>query len=510
MSNINLIEKMKSFLRKMPNLWRATPVSTKPFSENNFIAANLSVDRLHQIISNAQQGDCGDLFDLYRDIIAADAHIQSEFGKRKIRLLGEQISVLPSDPKNDADVMAADATREMLDSIPDRIRILSYMMDSCLYPVSVLEKVFKPSNKARLSYELAEIIPVPHRLLDFSQGGVRIFECDDSGFKSCQSYLADKNKFIIHRNHILSSPDYWGGPMRAILFWWLISAMDLAWWSQWLERYGMPFLIGKYDSNDDESRYVLQQAFSMAARIGRLVATKETEIDFINALVSQNGEAFEKLLQTCHREESKLILGQTLSSEAQPTGLGSGVAESHENVRSDIALFDMNCVATSLKEQLVKPFLEFNGFTGRTPKIIIGGESETDLQGLAAMLSALNQSGLQIGDDGLAIISQRCGFPVERIKNNLAKMFSAKIPTEKKDRILACKEIARNTSAELAPKFHHSADAILQMLNESESPEDFEKSVEAFCSKWPDADITAIIQDVLTANLINGVSSNEE
>lgn len=504
---MSLIERVKSFLKNSRvNIWRATSLRNSPSSENNFIAAALTTDRLHQILRDAESGHCGDLFDLYRDIISADAHIQSEFFVRKARLLGEQISVFPFDEKNKDDILAADFARDMLESIPDEMETMSFLMDSCLYPVSVLEKVFKPSKKPGLAYELDKIIPVPHKLLDFSKGDIRIFKCDEFGIKTSESYVASKEKYIIHRNHILSSPDYWGGPMRAILFWWLISAMDITWWSQWLERYGLPFLIGKYDANDDEGRYVLQQAFSLAARIGGIVSTKETDIDFINALSSQNGDAYEKLLVICHRQESKLILGQTLSSEAQPTGLGSGVANSHENVRSDIALFDMRKIAVTLKNQLVKPFLEYNGFVGRLPRVVVGGETEEDLNGIASMLTALTQSGLRVGDDGLDIISKRCGFPIERVENPTPQLFSARTPTAKIGAIDACDLIAENASAELAPRLCRSGAAVLQLLEASNSPEEFESLVKRFCAKWDDAELHAVIQDVLATNVINGVS----
>ena len=501
----SLIERARAFLQNKIPLWRGVPLRTPPHAEGNFIASGIDADRLHRILALAQQGDCSDLFDLYRDIISADAHIQSEFFVRKIRLLGEQISVLPFDEKNSEDVRAADAARDMLESIPDRTSVLAFLMDSCLYPVSVVEKVFRPSRRAELAYELDRLVPVPHRLLDFSDGGVRVFDCEADGRKTSVSRAADRASYIIHRNHILSTPDYWGGPMRAILFWWLISAMDSTWWSQWLERYGLPFLVGKYETNDDDSRYVLQQAFATAARIGGIVATKETEIEFVNALSSQNGEAFEKLLQTCHREESKLILGQTLSSEAQATGLGSGVADSHEAVRGDIALFDMMCVGGTLKEQLVRPFLRYNGFAGRVPNIVVGGESETDLKGVADVLSALGQSGLQVGDDGLATLSKRCGFPIER-GSPPPQLFSAKPPATSVCAADACDRIAETASAELARSFGASGAAVLRMLELSESPDDFEAAVEKFCAKWPAAETTAAIQDAITANIANGVS----
>lgn len=52
---------------------------------------------------------------------------------------------------------------------------------------------------------------------------------------------ADATRYIIHRGHVMPTPDTWGGPARALLFWWLLSSMSREWWSQFLERYGQPF-----------------------------------------------------------------------------------------------------------------------------------------------------------------------------------------------------------------------------------------------------------------------------
>jgi len=128
--------------------------------------------------------------------------------------------------------------------------------------------------------------------------------------------------------------------MRSIVFWWLLSVMDRDWWARALERFGSPFIVARYDQADDKTRSKLEIALSMATRLFGVVVSKETEIELKEAASSQSGDAFDKFHTVCQREKSKHILGQTLSSEAQGTGLGSGVAKGQSDVRNDIRQFD--------------------------------------------------------------------------------------------------------------------------------------------------------------------------
>src|SRR4051812_20608449 len=75
----------------------------------------MDVDRVQSIIEGAIDGDTRELFALYRDIILSDSHIQNEFGKRKLAVLGDQLSIHPKDKKLPEDVTAADQIRAMVE-----------------------------------------------------------------------------------------------------------------------------------------------------------------------------------------------------------------------------------------------------------------------------------------------------------------------------------------------------------------------------------------------------------
>lgn len=225
----------------------------------------------------------------------------------------------------------------------------------------------------------------------------------------------DPSRYIIHRGHLLTSiPDNFGGPMRAALFWWLFATQDRDWWIRFLERFGSPFIVGKYDTASPGDRSLLVNAFSAATRIFGLVISRDTDIELHAAATTSHGEAFSAFHGTANRELSKLILGQTMTSEAQSAGLGSGQAQVHNEVRGDIRQFDSLALGQTLREQLFVQFCHINGLDAMLAPDITWGTDATDATTMAAALTAATGAGLRPSDEALVTISARLGFQVER------------------------------------------------------------------------------------------------
>ncbi len=478
--------------------------------EESALARRVDVERVHQIIESAENGDTTDLFSLYRDIILSDAHIQTEFSKRKLAVLGDPLSVIPCDKTDANDKAAAVAVDEMLGEVPYFLRACAHLLDSTIYPVAVAEKVFIPSVRPGIRYDLAELVHVPHRLLDFTDGTLKLWRTNELGMRTNERTEADPARYITHRGHLLTFPDNWGGPMRSIVFWWLLSVMDRDWWARALERFGSPFIVARYDQADDKTRSKLEIALSMATRLFGVVVSKETEIELKEASSSQSGDAFDKFHTVCQREKSKLILGQTLSSEAQGTGLGSGVAKGQSDVRNDIRQFDATSLGQTLRDQLIKQWLQINGIPGRAPKIIWASES-VEVNG--QLLSSLSAAGLEITDSGIRVLSERLGFELRRSNRpalplTSAQTFSASIPRRVDRAEMANDSIAGETAAALARSFRGSLAPIRRIILESDSSDECERRIREFYSDWSPARVAPIIEEALIAHAANGSTVN--
>ncbi len=381
-------------------------------SEPPSIASHLDVDRVFSVTMAAETGHVRDLFTLYRDMIISDSHTQGEISKRKLAVLGDRMTIHPWDKKQPGDKAAADAVEAMIHDCKSWRNACIHLLDGALWPVAVVEKVFRP---AAGGYILDALIPVPHYLLDYSTGRMMISDVDPaSGTILSTSREPVPERYIIHRGHLLSTPDNWGGPMRSILYWWLLATMSRDWWSRFLDRYGSPFIVGHYPQGDDKSRNVLRNAFSLATKLGGLVVTEKTRIEIKEAATASTGDAYEKFINVCNREKSKLILGQSLSADAQPTGLGSGVANMQEGVRQDIRMWDAATLADSLRLQLFDQYMEINGRHGMTPTLTWGSVSTAELKSKADLLVSLKEAGYRLTDDEVGILSEEIGMSLER------------------------------------------------------------------------------------------------
>lgn len=493
---------LPKFLKNL--LTVATIVDTR--MERSSLASRLDVDRVHGILDAAEGGNTRELFDLYRDMVVTDSHTQTEIGKRKLAVCGNPFVAVMPEKSPAEDIRAVEIVNQALNNTPGMLRSLINILDGSLYPLSVTEKVFQASGSG---FILKGLYQVPYRLLDYTTGKLQIRDVDTEGRELGSLHTPDPDRYIIHRGHLLSTPDNWGGPLRSILFWWLLSAMDRDWWGRMLERYGTPFMVGRYDANDDQSRRVLERAFSLACKLGGLAVSSDTQIEIKQAAASDSGEAYEKFLSICQREKSKAILGQTLSAEAQSTGLGSGVANAHEAVRADIRRFDSVMLIATLRDQLFQQLLDINGCRGRMPDVT--SESNVDspdkLNASGTLISALYTAGVELSDEGIKIMSEKIGLPLQRT----AQQKFGVTPFSSGDRgrptgaARSLETIAQTSAADLAQAFRGDLAPVARIIRESRSADECLAAVEAFMAQHSPRRSQEIVELALTAYAANAL-----
>lgn len=487
------------------------------------IAHTMDVDRIAGILRQAEGGDLEDYFALSRDVIGGHTHTQAEFGKRKLAVIGEDMVVSAIDDDNEADVSVAEAIADQLGRLDNLLDVLLHLLDSTLYPVALVEKIYRPSNREGWRYELAELRPVPHRLLDWTEGELLIWDTDERGNKISTKHCPDPIRYIIHRGHAFTNlPDTWGGPMRAVLFWWLFATMSRTWWARFLDRYGAPFMVAKYDETDDAARYTLAQAFQSASKLFGLAVPKHVELQLVQAQATSAGDAFEKFQAVANQELSKVIIGQTLSAQGQNLGLGGGQASVQENVRQDIRQFDSRRLGHTLRTQLARPLCQLNGWVGRPPKFAWGGESAAELDAIGSILPGLSAAGLELDDEGVDVLSQRLGLGLRRsmaVTPGADPAFSplaagrrtpGPTPAGSERARTANEDIATAGAPDLAKALSASLAPVARLLADSDSLDDFEQKLRA---RFPDLDrrqASALVEEALTANAANAILNSRQ
>ena len=389
---------------------RAVTVASAQFEPQSMIEW-ADVDRVGMSLRSAQGGLVQPLFALYRDIVLTDAHVQTELSKRKLAVLGDTFRVLPYDRTSADDRAAAQFVESAIYACRDWRGACSALLDSVLWPVSLVEKVYAPAGSG---YQLAGLVPVPPYLLDYSRGQLAIRATTPDGTPENELLAPDPDRYITHRGHLLTTPDQFGGPMRALVYWWLASSCTRDWWVRFLARYGTPFLAFKYDPTLDGERELVKRAIQSANSLAGVAVSRSTEIQLIEA--SRSGaDVFERFMEIAQREKSKLILGQTLSSTPSPTGeIGSGTASLQSDVRDDIRRLDAQMLADTLRDQLFIQLCAINRLPGRAPYIVWGAASTAELRAKADLLGSLRNAGLEIDDPSIEPLSDEIGFGLRR------------------------------------------------------------------------------------------------
>jgi phage gp29-like protein len=470
------------------------------------IATLMDVDRIHEIFSDAESGNVQDLFALYRDIVLADSHLQAEFATRKRAVIGDPLTIQPADKKNPLDVQAAAWLNTQLKPLPAWfLRASAHLMDGILWPVAICEKIYAPTPDG--GYRLERLVPVPDQLIDYRLGKLALRSTDPrSGYPNGDIFDPDENRYLIHRGHLLSVPDNWGGPMRSLVFWWFFSAMDRDNWARFLDRYGSPFLVGKYDQSDDASRTVLERAFSNATKLFGVVISKDTQVELQQASSAQAGEAFEKFHDIACREKSKLIVGQTGSQATRSTGLGSGVSRQQEAVRDDIRQFDSIMLSATLTEGLFHQLLQINGRVGKV-RCVWGSEDEKVSAELARTLADLATAQLGIADASIPMLSERLGFQVQRLPDPSAKgpsMLSSLAASSPERLTAALDSIAGAGAADTARHFRRVYAPLARAIRDAKSPEEVLAHVRSFSAGWSPEQTAQLLTEALQSYAANG------
>ena len=180
-------------------------------------------------------------------------------------------------------------------------------------------------------------------------------------------------------------------------------------------------MVGKYTAGATEDRNILLAAMSQSTRTFGIAISRDTEMELMEATKS-GADVFGAFMSVAQKEKSKLIVGQTLSSTADATGMGSGVADLQSDVREDIRKHDGSMLAETIRDQLLVQLCAINRLPGRAPYIMFGKASNAEIKATTEALAAAAAAGLEPDDDAMEPISETIGFTVRRSTRQLMNL----------------------------------------------------------------------------------------
>ena len=357
-----------------------SPISGHP-------AQCLTPERLARLLREAEQGDMTRYLELAEEMEEKDPHYRSVLGTRKFQVSGLEIQVeAVSDSAED--VADADFVRDFLGTEVLQEALFD-MLDAVGKGFSICEILWDCTEKTWLPGRIAWRDP---RWFEFDHvDGVTPYLRGAGG----ERRPLEPGKFIFHTHKSKSGIPIRGGLARAAAWGYLFKNFDMKAWVTFCEVYGHPLRLGRYDAGASrEDKKTLLMAVRNIGQDHAAIIPEGMAIEFVDAKASGNMLLFERLAEYLDRQISKLVLGQTGTTD---TGTRVGTANAHEHVRSDIEESDAKQLATTLNRSLVRLLVALNrGERKRYPKLKIFRPKQEDISALVDNVVKLVPLGLNV------------------------------------------------------------------------------------------------------------------
>lgn len=377
----DLAEPQTSQSLQLRNEWQGHP------------SRGLTPSRLAQILDSAEQGDLVAQCELFEDMEEKDGHLASEMLKRRgaIKQLDWDI-VPPSSPyakeKNNAKQL-----KELLAEIPD--------FDEMVFDVT--DAVGKGYACLEIEWQHLEGYWLPKSITHRPQSWFTVYRGYREDIRLRDGTVEGEPlrpfQWITH-THKAKSGYLSRSSMFRVLSWpYLFKNYGVADLAEFLEIYGIPLRIGKYPPGSSrQDKMTLLRALAEVGHNAAGIIPAGMELDFHEAATGE-ASAFQAMIDWCERTQSKVILGGTLTSQADGKTSTNALGNVHNEVRKDLRDGDAKQIAATLTRDLIYPIAMLNGLADslrRAPRLLFPVEETEDLQTYADSLPKLVSLGMRI------------------------------------------------------------------------------------------------------------------
>jgi phage gp29-like protein len=353
----------------------------------------LTPQRLAALYRRAEEGDLTAQAQLGMDMEEKDAHLFAELSKRRLAVQSVDWHIEPPKDASAQEKRAAEICTEILTDAIDLQDLLYDMTDAILHSYAGCE----------YHWQLIDGLNVPtqpeFRPPDW-------FQTDYHAHQYSRLLLRDQSSkgtplrplnWILHVQRSRSGYLTRAGLVRVLGWPFLMRALSTRDLAEFLEIYGLPLRLGKYPAGSTEKeKATLLRAVVGIGHAAAGIIPESMNVEFKEAAKGASGNPFMEMMQWAEGSISKAILGGTLTTSAQSTGLGSNLGEQHNECRKEIAQSDRRQLKRTIEKQLLAPITALNTTAERAPLFIWDDEEPADMKMMADALPGLVKSGLRI------------------------------------------------------------------------------------------------------------------
>lgn len=352
----------------------------------------LTPQTLASILEQAEAGDLVSQAELFTDMEEKDGHILAEMGKRRRALLTLPWDIVPPNNPNAAETKLAAEVKEWFSARTDLDDLIFDLMDAAGHAYSCVEIEWQRAGREYYPGKLCHRLPSWFQLDRDTRSELRLRTQNADGEK------LNPFGWIVHTHKAKSGQLARVGLHRALAWPYLYKNYAVRDLAEFLEVYGLPVRLGKYmpGASDTDKTTLLRAVMEIGHNAAGIIP-EGMAIELLEAAEGSNAP-FTAQVDWCERTQSKVILGQTLSSEARATGMGSGVAELQSEVRDDLKVSDARQLSGTLR-QLIYYWCALNrGLVdpNRAPLFQFDTRTPEDLKTYADSLPKLVDMGMKI------------------------------------------------------------------------------------------------------------------
>lgn len=312
---------------------------------------------------------------VYEEMLRDD-QVHACFQQRRLAVISAEWDV-EAGGEDKASQMAADFIKEQLASIAFD-DVTQKMAMGLFYGYSVGECLYAKDGRY---WGLDDIKVRRAKRFRFDMdGGLRLLTMANA----TDGELMPARKFWTFAAGADNDDDPYGRGLGYWCFWpvWF-KKNNVRFWTLYQDKFSGPTAVGKYPQNaSPEEIAKLLRAAAAVGRDSALAIPEEMLLELLEAQRSSSA-SYEPFYDRMDGAIAKVILSQTMTTDAKATGIGSGAANVHMDVREEVTASDADLICSSLNRGPVKWLTEWNFPGAQPPKVWRNTDPPEDLNQIA-------------------------------------------------------------------------------------------------------------------------------
>lgn len=325
---------------------------------------------LGDALNDADQGDTVAQYEIF-ERVENDPKVGRLYFRRRQMVTSKPLVIAPADESDGRAVQAADLCKEMILGVNGQGGIQNFdegifdLTDAIGKAFAVVQIVWEQDGSRFIPRRFASWPQVQFNLGDPLQNNKqdhdRVFVVTDEN--NTRGMPLDEfpiGQWICHKQKLFSQPLARAAMFRSIVWFWLFKRFGYSDLSIFLERFGIPPRMGKYEpGTPKDDQVALWNAVRSLGKDHAAIFPNNGTIELLE-LHGTHGEApHPVMIQHCNDEISVAIMGNTMSTTQGDKGARS-IKEAYQIEEYEQAEHDSTRLASTLRDQLLKPIVLAN------------------------------------------------------------------------------------------------------------------------------------------------------